>query len=276
MRISDLSDFYLFFNTKLLYNQIGVINMNNKLALAATKAGVILLESGAETYRVEDTMKRICFAYGAKTCDSYATPTMLLISFSVDGELYHNMKRTSIKSVDLNKIDRVNALSRKIEKEVMPLEEFMKELEIIDNHEIVCSEWMKVFAAAIAVFGFVWFYGGTMKDASCGFLLGGILKKIMNQIDKVDFTAFFKNVFGGAMVTLASISCVHFGLCDSLDILIISVIMLLVPGLAFTNAIRDSVNGDLVSGLARTTEAIFVAVAIAIGSGMVFFMFGGY
>ena len=57
----------------------------NQLARAATKAGEILLESGAETYRVEDTMKRICFAYGAEVVDAYATPTMLLISFSIHG-----------------------------------------------------------------------------------------------------------------------------------------------------------------------------------------------
>ena len=53
---------------------------------------MILLESGAETYRVEDTMQRICFNYGADTCDAYATPTMLLVSFLKDGELYHNIK----------------------------------------------------------------------------------------------------------------------------------------------------------------------------------------
>ena len=85
---------------------------NTKIARAATTAGVILLESGAETYRVEDTMTRICKAYGADVVDAYATPTMLLISFSIHGDLVHNIKRTSIKSVDLQKIDRINALSR--------------------------------------------------------------------------------------------------------------------------------------------------------------------
>ena len=59
------------------------------------------------------------------------------------------------------------------------------------------------------------------------------------------------------------------------DIVIISSIMLLVPGLAITNAIRDSINGDVVSGLARATEAIFIAVAIAVGSGLVFSFIGG-
>lgn len=249
--------------------------MNNKLALAVTKAGMILLESGAETYRVEDTMQRICFNYGANTCDAYATPTMLLISFSKDGELYHNVKRTSVKTVDLNKIERVNNLSRRITNEKMPLEDFMHELEVIDA-EMVYDDWMKMLAAAIAVFGFAWFYGGNLKDALCALLIGTFLKMIVICVDKIEFTAFFKNLFGGALVTLLSIGAYRIGLCDSLNTLIISVIMLLVPGLAFTNAIRDTVNGDLLSGLARMAEAIFVAVGIALGSGMIFWIFGGY
>lgn len=249
--------------------------MNNRLALAVTKAGMILLESGAEIYRVEDTMKRICFNYGANTCDAYATPTMLLVSFSKDGQLYHNVKRTSVKTVDLNKIERVNTLSRRISKEEMTLEDFMHELDVIDA-EMVYDDWMKILAAAITAFGFVWFYGGNLKDALCAMLIGTFLKMIMSGIDKIEFTPIFKNLFGGAFVTLISIGAYRIGLCDSLDTIIISVIMLLVPGLAFTNAIRDTVNGDLLSGLARMIEAVFVAIGIALGSGIVFWMFGGY
>ena len=65
-------------------------------------------------------------------------------------------------------------------------------------------------------------------------------------------------------------------LCNNLDVLIISVFMLLVPGLTITNAIRDTVSGDTVSGIARATEAILVAVAIAFGSGLVFMIMGGF
>ena len=55
--------------------------------------------------------------------------------------------------------------------------------------------------------------------------------------------------------------------------------MLLVPGLAITNAIRDTISGDLVSGLTRAAEAFFIAISIAVGTGAVlsfwFSNFGG-
>ena len=122
-------------------------NNCNKLAKAVTKAGIILMESGAETYRVEETMERICLAYGASVVDSYATPTMLLISFSLDDELYHNIKRIKkIKGVDLTKIDKVNSLSRYVSNNALELDEFVNILNEIDK-EPKYSFKMNLFAA---------------------------------------------------------------------------------------------------------------------------------
>ena len=79
----------------------------------------------------------------------------------------------------------------------------------------------------------------------------------------------------GALLTLFAIIANYFGLCNR-DIVIISAIMLLVPGMAITNSIRDTVSGELVSGLTKAAEAIFIAVAIAVGSGFVLMLYGAY
>lgn len=247
----------------------------NKLAKAATKAGMILLESGAETYRVEDTMKRICLSYGAQVVDSYATPTLLIISFSLNDELCHNIKRTQIKNVDLSKIDKVNDLSRTITSEHIPLDHFHERLLSIDD-EKKYDDILMVLGAATCTFGFALFFGGSILDAISAFMIGAVLKLLMIQLDRIDFNSFFKYLVSGAFVTMCSIIFMKLSLCDNLDTTIISVDMLLVPGLAITNAIRDTVSGDLVSGLARTAEAIFIAVAIALGSGIIFMLLGGY
>lgn len=247
----------------------------NQLARAATKAGMILLESGAETYRVEDTMKRICLAYGASVVDSYATPTLIIISFTIHDELYHNIKRTQVKNVDLTKIDKVNDLSRSIIDQSMPLEEFFVRLEKID-HEKKYSNKLMILGAAVCTFGFGIFFNGVLSDALCAFVVGAILKVVMIQVDKVDINSFFKYLLGGSLSTILAFICKNLGLCHSMDIVIISVMMLLVPGLAMTNAIRDTVSGDLISGLSRSIEAILIAVAIALGSGLVFIVMGGF
>ena len=72
------------------YNQVVDKVFGNKLAKILTKVGIILTKSGAEVHRVEDTMERICKAYGASVIDAYVTPTLLIISFSFkdQSELY--------------------------------------------------------------------------------------------------------------------------------------------------------------------------------------------
>lgn len=247
----------------------------NDLARSVTKAGMILLESGAETYRVEDTMERICYAYGAQVVDSYATPTLIIISFSLDNELCHNIKRTQLKSVDISKIDQVNELSRSLTHSQIPLDEFHQKLIDIDNQKKY-SDLIMILGAAVCTFGFALFFGGNFKDALSAFVIGAVIKTMNLKLEFFEFNAFFKYLISGAMATLLSVLFHYFSLCQSLDITIISVDMLLVPGLAITNAMRDTVDGNLVSGMARAVEAVFIAVAIAIGSALIFMMVGGY
>ena len=51
------------------------------------------------------------------------------------------------------------------------------------------------------------------------------------------------------------------------DVVIISAIMPLLPGVIFTTAVRDTLNGDYSSGAARMLEAVVTALAVAVRSG---------
>ena len=245
----------------------------NRLARLATRAGIILMRSGAETYRVEETMNYILKSYGASVCDSYATPTLLITSFSLDGELYHNIKRVKMGDIDLDKIIKINDLSRLAYKHDLSLEEFEKRLSDIEN-EASFSLLFKIFGAFICAFGFAFFFKGDLKDALCAALIGSFIEFLLIKISHLSFPNFFKYVFLSMILTLLSIILALIFRCDR-DIVTISSLMLLVPGLAITNAIRDSVSLDLVSGLVRASEAIINAAAIALGSLLVMFMMRG-
>ncbi len=45
--------------------------------------------------------------------------------------------------------------------------------------------------------------------------------------------------------------------------------MTLVPGVALTNGIRDLISGELIAGSAKMMEALFIAIALAFGVGIV-------
>ena len=257
------------------YNQVVEKVFGNKLAKILTKVGIILTKSGAEVHRVEDTMERICKAYGASVIDAYVTPTLLIISFSFkdQSELYHNIKRVYSSSYDLSKIDKINSLSREVCSKPIDLDLFDELLDKIDNEKSY-STWMLCLAGALCAFGFAFFYKGDLYDALVAIPVGFCTKLLTSLLEKIEFPAFFKHLLSGAFLTALSIVLATIFKVDR-DIVIIASIMLLVPGLAITNAIRDSVSGDLVSGITRAIEAIFIAIAIALGSGIVLSLLGG-
>ena len=105
-------------------------------------------------------------------------------------------------------------------------------------------------------------------------VIGVMVKLLLILFERLNFGSFIRYLLSGAILALLSIISASI-LSSDRDIVIISTIMLLVPGLTITNAIRDSINGDVISGLVRGTEAIFIAVAIAVGTGLVFSLIGG-
>ena len=73
------------------------------------------------------------------------------------------------------------------------------------------------------------------------------------------------NLLGGALVTCVSVALWKLGLGRSLSHIIIGGIIPLVPGLAFTNGIRDIADGDYISGSVRLLDALLVFLSIAVG-----------
>lgn len=251
----------------------------NRILKLAAYAGRIVLENGGETYRVEETICRICSAFDIKEADSFVTPTGIMISVTDDsGHTASLIKRINSRTVNLEKISMVNDLSRQIMTKALTLDYVENELIKIDSTKHY-SEYIQVLAAASAAGFFTLLFGGSVKDFFVVLIIGAFIKILSITLKKIEINQFFINITGGAMAALFALTCVSLNLADQVDKILIGSIMLLVPGLAITNAIRDTIEGDLVSGVSRAIEALFIAGAIAVGTGIVlklwFMNFGG-
>ncbi|NLZ47548.1 MAG: threonine/serine exporter family protein [Clostridiales bacterium] len=247
--------------------------MNNKdinaVVHIAVEAGRIILENGGETYRVEDTINRICTAFGVRRAESFVTPTGIMMSVTtIDGNTISMVKRIQVRTVNLEKICKVNELSRNISKYVDSIEEINKILEEID-YTPRYSNKKTIFYSALAAGFFTLIMGGSFQDFFMALITGFFIKSASIYLKNLQISEFFINIVGGALAMLISLILNQIGLVANFNELVIGSIMLLVPGLAITNAIRDTIAGDLVSGLARAIEAFLVAIGIAIGSGMI-------
>lgn len=240
----------------------------NDILHIATLAGKLILENGAETYRAEDTISRICHCYGVDEVESFVTPTGIMVSVYKNGETYSLIKRIHTRSVDLNKIDKINTLSRTIQSSKLSINEVKNELRRIDNVDRYSFNTTLLFSAVSAA-SFSILFNGNYKDFFSAFIIGLIIKFTSIKATEYHINDFFINVICGGIVSFLAYFFTKFNIANSLDSTIIGSIMLLVPGLAITNAIRDSISGDLLAGVTRTAEAFFIAVSIAVGTGSV-------
>lgn len=227
-----------------------------------------MLESGAETYRVEDTMNRIAATYGYENVQSFAMPTG--IHFSINETEASHFLRVSSRATDLHKIADVNAISRNIAKGDIPLQEAKKHLQTIDQSRQTFTKWLQVVAAALVSGSFAIMFGGTWPDFLPALVTGGIAYAVMFWVVHLIDTRFIADFFASIIIGLLAFLSIKIGFGNSLDKIIIGAVMPLVPGLPITNAVRDLLAGHLVAGVSKGVEAGLTAVAIGAGVAVMF------
>lgn len=240
-----------------------------KLLILASLAGQIMLKSGAETYRVEDTITRICKAKeNIKFAEAFVIPTGIFISIEYGDDLMSYIKRIKSISIDLHKVDLVNEFSRKFVSENLDIENGIDELKAIKRH-VAYREIFKNLSGAISCGFFALLFKGSIGDAFGSFIASFVALSSLSKFSKYKITFFLDNIIGSTIMSTLSILFLKLGLGQNLDIMIIGSIMCLVPGVAITNAVRDTISGDYLSGLSIGMEAVFSALSIALGVGLV-------
>ncbi|MCL2353577.1 MAG: threonine/serine exporter family protein [Defluviitaleaceae bacterium] len=241
---------------------------NNAIKLALL-AGEIMLASGAETTRVEDTMQRLMDAAGLIDPETFCTITGIFASAKdKDGNIITKVRRVQQKDRENNfaKIAKVNNLSRNFVHGKMTIDEALQTLKDIDAVPPY-SNLVKVFGAAIASMCFAYMFGGTWLHAINGFLSAALMQIPILIMEKHQVIPMLRIVAGGALGALFALAFINLGLGENIEFVVIGAIMPLVPGVALTNAIRDVLDGNMIAGSARILEALLIAVAIAAGVG---------
>jgi len=232
-------------------------------------AGKIMLENGAETYRVEDTMERICYISGILSADTYATPTGIFLSVRTDTYDYStSIKRVHTRTTDLYKVNMVNDVSRKLVSKEISLSEALDILENLDEKNTL-PPFLSVSSAGICSGIFALLSGGSLTDGIITAFSGALIQFISLFTSARNISFFLGNMMAGAVAAVIGIIFSIIFKIGNLDKIIIGSIIPLLPGLAITSAIRDTIYGDLVSGTVRGVEAILIAVSIASGVGII-------
>lgn len=234
-----------------------------------TEAGRIMLENGAETFRVEDTLIRIASHYGMSDGDFFVLTNGILSSAQdQNGNSFGRVKFIPSNKANLAKVIAINQLSREICCGKYTLEEVKAELVRIDHLHDEPS-WLLVAATALGSGAFAFLYNGRLTDSVGALTAGFILGLFLQFIAKKYLSKMTSNLLGSALVTVICLLFHHYGLSENMNAMIAGSIIPLIPGVSFVNGIRDIAKGDYLSGVVRLLDSLFVFICIATGVGAV-------
>ncbi|MBQ9264086.1 MAG: threonine/serine exporter family protein [Clostridia bacterium] len=242
---------------------------------AVCLASRIILESGGETYRAEETVERMCQGLGVPQVDVLALPTGLMLTLeTAEGGTITRIVRVRTRGINLDRIDRCNDISRKVAEGKMGAQEALQKLTEI--HEMrPFRQWALLPASALSAAFFTVMLGGNWFDFAVSFFCGALVQLVMPPLSKHRVPTLISSMLAGALTTLMALIGTMILDNTHVESIIAGAIMPLLPGLATTNAIRDTLRGDLVSGGARIIEAMLCAVMLAAGIGLTLSMWGG-
>lgn len=246
-----------------------------KLLKCVLDLGEQMLICGAEISRVEDTIKRVADSYGCAGTDVFVITSVIFLTLrNDDGSCVTGNRRVVKYDTNLDKLHKYNDLSRTVCRTTPEAEEVEAEIEKIKAEKpyplpVGCA----IYALTAGAFAVL--FGGSWRDAVAATIIGAIIRIIVYFQSKTKVNMVFNNVVSSAVLTLLTFLTVKIWPDCETSKIIIGGIMLLIPGVALTNSIRDVISGDIVSGMLRFAEAMIIALAIAAGYILVSVVFGG-
>jgi uncharacterized membrane protein YjjP (DUF1212 family) len=244
--------------------------MQKKVLILALHAGELMMKSGAEISRVEDTVTRICKACKIPYVEVFATPTGIFLSLdegSEDSDMHTFIKRIKGSSIDLEKISKINHFSREFTSTDLSIESglaILKEISNIKPYHLL----LRIFGAALVSSFFALIFQGNIDDFFCSFFIGACSYVLSVLLDKIDTNLFLRGFCCCAFATFLAMGFFSAHLGSNLSAVIIGSVMIFLPGVALTNAVRDTLEGDMLSGASKGLEAIIIAISIASGVGV--------
>ena len=253
--------------------------VQKKVLILALFAGEIMMKSGAEIYRVEDTIIRICKSCGIDYVECFATTTGIFLSIDKGGEendMHTFIKRIKSTEINLDRISQVNTFSRSFTSSELSIDEGLDQLRKINTEPLFPMIVRLIGAVLIGVF-FCPIFGGGITDMIVAGVISGITYLISCGIATMNINSFIRIFISCIAASGMVLAAAELGISDTISPVVVAATTLFLPGVAITNAARDLLSGDMVSGVARVAEASITAVAIAggVGIGIQLWLLGG-
>ena len=248
--------------------------MDAKLFSAVLDIAEQMIEVGAEIHRVEDSIRRVCKAYGVKRVDVYATTSNVILSVE-DETLTTHTRRIRQTGTDIEKLDQLNTLVRDMTERTPTAEDKQARLAAIRRTSGYPTAVTVLMYGVIAASFCLFFGGRNLAEISAAAIIGLLVGLTSKGVEHFTLNKLLSRFLCSFLACGGAFLCLRFGWIPKVDNVIIGNIMSLIPGIGLTNSLRDLFTGDSITGILRSIEAVLLALAIAGGYLLAAFLAGG-
>lgn len=239
-----------------------------KVLKVIADAGMALLASGGEVQRVEDTMQRLASAYHLESFEVIVLPTALFVN--AEGSL-SVIRRIRKRSVNLAVVAAINQLSRDVSKHPIKVTDLEERLQAA-RHTQRYRPSLNLLFAGMGAAALSQLMGGHPIDVGPAFFAGMLTQFVRQWLKNVGVANGVGDMVASMAAVLPALAAAYWRVVTPGSILV-GGIMVLTPGLLITTAVRDGIEGDLLSAAARILEALLSAGAIAAGASLPLYIY---
>ena len=249
--------------------------MNNEKIMTSVeleiilKAGKILLSSGAEISRTEDTMNYIARAMNFKDLEAYVSNRGIFATVKkADGTEITRICNVPEVDINLSKIESVNALSRRVTQKNITIEEIESELNQIDTMSDYSFFW-RLVAYTLGASGFSYAIGSSITDSIIAGIIGLVLGIYLCTIKRILNSDVLITILGSILIALFGNLFIHFNIGSNLSVILLGAMIDIVPGVPFVNAIREYSQNNYNTGITLMMGALLTCISMAVGVAVV-------
>lgn len=240
----------------------------DKIVQGILDIGEAMLISGAENYRIEDSLYRMCRSYGFIKYDVFVIPSNIQITVETkDGDIITQVRHIENADIDFDQLDYMNNLCRYVCKYTPDEKELQEKYQEVKNRPPQHPA-AKYFAGIMGGTGFAVFFGCNFKDAIVAVIVSLMIVVVGKWLEKREGNLFVYNTILSFLSEVIIVLSVRNGFANHPERIMIGIVMLLISGLSTTNGIREILQKDYISGFINIMNSILGAAGIAVGTAL--------
>jgi uncharacterized membrane protein YjjP (DUF1212 family) len=228
-------------------------------------AGQLLLQHGAESARVEETVHRLGTGLGCDWMDILVSPNAIMVTTSSGDEFRTKIRRVVTIGVNMQIICEIDDLSRQASSGLTDRFQAREHLQHIDLLKPQYNRWLVVLMVGLACGAFSRLFGGDWGVFVVTFFSAGAAMFARQELNRHHFNPLVIVVLTAFVAGVFASSATVFQLSNHPQLALAASVLLLVPGVPLINSAEDLIKGHLVTGITRGVTGGLISLGIALG-----------